>query len=49
MSYKYKFHNPEELYFVTFATEGWTDVFTPQRIQEYIDRQPDVLPKEQKA
>ncbi|PZX20595.1 REP element-mobilizing transposase RayT [Breznakibacter xylanolyticus] len=28
MSRKYKLHNPEGLYFVTFATEGWTDVFT---------------------
>jgi REP element-mobilizing transposase RayT len=28
MSRKYKFNNPEGLYFVTFATEGWTDVFT---------------------
>ena len=28
MSRKYKFKNPEGLYFVTFATEGWTDVFT---------------------
>ena len=28
MSRKYKFKNPEGLYFVTFGTEGWTDVFT---------------------
>lgn len=28
MSRKYKFKNPEGLYFVTFAVEGWTDVFT---------------------
>ena len=30
MSRKYKFKNPEGLYFVTFAVTGWTDVFTRQ-------------------
>src|SRR5680860_449048 len=28
MSRKYKFHNPEGVYFVSFAVEGWVDVFT---------------------
>lgn len=28
MSRKYKFHNPEGVYFVSFAVQGWTDVFT---------------------
>ncbi len=28
MSRKYKFKNPEGLYFVTFAVEGWVNVFT---------------------
>ena len=28
MSSKYKFHNPEGCYFVTFAVVGWVDVFT---------------------
>lgn len=28
MSRKYKFHNPEGVYFVTFAVQGWVDVFT---------------------
>ena len=28
MSVKYKFRNPEGLYFVTFATVNWVDVFT---------------------
>jgi len=28
MSHAYKFHNPDGLYFVTFATIGWIDVFT---------------------
>lgn len=28
MSRKYKFNNPEGLYFISFATVGWIDVFT---------------------
>lgn len=28
MSRSYKFHNPEGLYFVSFAFVGWLDVFT---------------------
>ena len=28
MSRKYKFHNPEGVYFVSFAVNGWIDVFT---------------------
>lgn len=28
MSRKYKFHNPDGLYFVSFAVVGWVDVFT---------------------
>ena len=28
MSTQYKFHDPEGIYFVSFATVGWTDVFT---------------------
>ena len=28
MSSKYKFHNPDGCYFVTFAIVGWVDVFT---------------------
>lgn len=28
MSRKYKFHNPEGIYFISFATVGWVDVFT---------------------
>jgi putative transposase len=30
MSRKYKFHNKEGLYFVSFATVNWIDVFTRQ-------------------
>ena len=28
MSRKYKFHNPEGVYFVSFAVQGWVDIFT---------------------
>ena len=28
MSRKYKFHNPDGVYFVSFAVQGWVDVFT---------------------
>ncbi|SFF07916.1 REP-associated tyrosine transposase [Sunxiuqinia elliptica] len=28
MSRKYKFHNPDGVYFVSFAVLGWVDVFT---------------------
>jgi len=28
MSRKYKFHNPEGVYFVSFAVQEWGDVFT---------------------
>ncbi|WP_307774310.1 MULTISPECIES: hypothetical protein [Flavobacterium] len=27
MSRNYKFHNPESLYFISFAVVGWLDVF----------------------
>jgi REP element-mobilizing transposase RayT len=28
MSRKYKFHKPDGLYFISFAVQGWVDVFT---------------------
>lgn len=28
MSRAYKLHKPDGLYFITFATVGWVDVFT---------------------
>jgi REP element-mobilizing transposase RayT len=28
MSRKYKFHNPDRAYFISFAVQGWVDVFT---------------------
>ncbi|MBN2616595.1 MAG: transposase [Bacteroidales bacterium] len=35
MSRAYKFHDPEGIYFITFATVGWIDVFIRK---EYKDR-----------
>lgn len=38
MSRKYKFHNPEGVYFVSFAVEGWVDVFTRKEYKvEIVD------------
>lgn len=34
MSRNYKFHNPEGLYFVSFAVVGWLNVFIKD---EYIE------------
>jgi len=28
MSHKYKFRNPDGIYFITFSVVGWVDVFT---------------------
>lgn len=36
MSRKYKFHNPEGVYFVTFAVQGWTDVFTRNEYKDIL-------------
>ena len=36
MSRKYKFHNKEGLYFVSFATVYWIDVFTCARYCDII-------------
>jgi putative transposase len=36
MSSKYKFHNPEGIYFVTFAVVRWIDVFTRNRYREIL-------------
>ena len=38
MSLKYKFRNPDGIYFVTFAVVGWIDVFTRDVYREiFID------------
>ena len=36
MSRAYKFHNPEGLYFISFATIGWVDVFTRREYREIL-------------
>ncbi len=36
MSRKYKFHNPDGLYFVTFAVQGWVDVFTRNEYKDIL-------------
>lgn len=36
MSRKYKFRNPEAVYFVTFATINWIDVFTRRDYKDII-------------
>jgi len=36
MSRKYKFHNPEGVYFVSFAVEGWVDVFTRNSYKDIL-------------
>ena len=38
MSRNYKFHNPEGLYFISFAVVGWLDVFTRNEYKDlFID------------
>lgn len=36
MSNKYKFRNPEGIYFVTFSVVRWVDVFTRNRYREIL-------------
>ena len=36
MSRKYKFHNPDGIYFVTFAVVRWVDVFARDIYREII-------------
>ncbi len=36
MSRTYKFANPEGLYFITFATVAWIDVFTPRSYKDIL-------------
>ncbi len=31
MSRKYKFHNPDGIYFISFATVNWIDVFVREQ------------------
>jgi putative transposase len=36
MSEKYKIHDQNKLYFVTFATVGWIDVFTRREYRDLL-------------
>ena len=36
MSRAYKFHDPEGVYFVSFATVHWIDVFTPREYKDLL-------------
>ena len=36
MSRNYKFHNPEGLYFISFAVVGWLDVFTRNEYKDLL-------------
>ena len=36
MSRKYRFHNPDGLYFITFAVQGWVDVFTRNEYKDIL-------------
>ncbi len=36
MSRNYKFHNPEGLYFVSFAVVDWLDVFTRNEYKDIL-------------
>lgn len=36
MSRKYKFENPEGVYFISFATVGWIDVFTRRAYKDIL-------------
>ena len=36
MSRKYKFHNPEGIYFVSFAVHEWVDVFTRNDYKNFL-------------
>ena len=36
MNRKYKFHNPDAAYFVSFAVQGWVDVFTRNEYKDIL-------------
>lgn len=36
MSRNYKFHNPEGLYFISFAVVYWLDVFTRNQYKDLL-------------
>jgi hypothetical protein len=36
MSWKYKFHTPDGVYFIPFAVQGWVDVFTRNEYKIFL-------------
>lgn len=40
MSRAYKFHKPDGLYFITFATVAWVDVFTRRDYKDIVVESP---------
>jgi hypothetical protein len=46
MSRKYKFYNPEGIYFVSFATVYWLDVFVREQYLARFYRKLGILPKQ---
>lgn len=45
MSRKYKFHNPEGVYFISFAVQGWGDVFTRNCYKDILIKNLDYCQK----
>jgi hypothetical protein len=47
MSRKYKFRNPEAVYFVSFSIVNWIDVFTRFVVIPNVERNPfSIIPAE---
>ncbi|MCQ9638048.1 hypothetical protein MP478_01505 [Chryseobacterium sp. WG14] len=40
MSRNYKFHNPEGLFFISFAVVGWLDVFIRNEYKKDLEAKP---------
>ena len=36
MSRKYKFHNPDGIYFVSFVVQGWIDALTRSEYKDIL-------------
>lgn len=45
MSRKYKFHNPEGVYFVSFAVQGWVDALTRSEYKDILIKNLDFCQK----
>jgi len=44
MSRKYKFHDNDKLYFISFATVHWIDVFVREEYMKIVLEQLEILP-----